>query len=72
MPELDNPNNRLRDLIEKYIANTCTRKELEQLLVMIENETDTEAITQTLKDHWETSGQKNALRESELDVSLLY
>jgi len=68
MPELDNPNNRLKDLIEKYIANTCTRKELEQLLVMIENETDTEAITQTLKDHWERSGQKNALRESELDV----
>ena len=67
MPELDNPNNRLKDLIEKYIANTCTRKELEQLLVMIENETDTEAITQTLKDHWERSGQKNALRESELD-----
>ena len=68
MPELDNPNNRLRDLIEKYIANTCTRKELKQLLVMIENETSTEAITQTLKDHWERSGQKNALRESELDV----
>jgi ferric-dicitrate binding protein FerR (iron transport regulator) len=68
MPELDNPNNRLKDLIEKYIANTCTRKELEQLLLMIENETDTEAITQTLKDHWERSEQKNALRESELDV----
>ncbi|MGN6542610.1 MAG: FecR family protein [Ginsengibacter sp.] len=68
MPELDNPNNRLKDLIEKYIANTCTRKELEQLLVMIENETGTEAITQTLKDRWERSGQKNALRESELDV----
>ena len=68
MPELDNPNNRLKDLIEKYIANTCTRKELEQLLVMIENETSTEAITQTLKDRWERSGQKNALRESELDV----
>ena len=67
MPELDNPNNRLKDLIEKYIANTCTRKELEQLLVMIENETSTEAITQTLKDRWERSGQKNALRESELD-----
>ncbi|MGN6265345.1 MAG: FecR family protein [Ginsengibacter sp.] len=68
MPERDNPDNRLKDLVEKYIANSCTRKELEQLLSMIENETDSEGITQTLKEYWEKSGQKSDVRESELDI----
>ena len=65
MPERDN---RFKDLIEKYLANTCTRKELEQLLSMVESETNTEGITQTLKEYWEKSGQKSDLRKSELDV----
>ncbi len=68
MPERDNPDNRLKDLVEKYIANSCTRQELEQLLSMIENGTDSEGITQTLKEYWEKSGQKSDVRESELDI----
>lgn len=68
MPERDNPDNRLKDLVEKYIANSCTRQELEQLLSMIENGTDSEGITQTLKGYWEKSGQKSNVRESELDI----
>ncbi|MGN6298132.1 MAG: FecR family protein [Ginsengibacter sp.] len=68
MPERDNPDNRLKDLVEKYIANNCTRQELEQLLSMIENGTDSEGITQTLKEYWEKSGQKSDVTESELDI----
>lgn len=68
MPGRDNPNSRLKDLIEKYIANSCTKKELEQLLFMIENEKETEFLTQTLKDYWEKSGKETTLRESELDL----
>lgn len=67
MPERDNTDNRLKDLLEKYIANTCTRKELEQLLSMVENETGSDGITQTLQEYWERSAQKNDLRKSELD-----
>jgi hypothetical protein len=52
MPGRDNPNSRLKDLIEKYIANSCTKKELEQLLFMIENEKETEFLTQTFKYYW--------------------
>lgn len=68
MPERDNPDNRLKNLVEKYIANSCTRQELEQLLSMIENGTDSEGITQTLKEYWEKSGQKSDVTESELDI----
>jgi len=65
MPERDN---RFKDLIEKYLANSCTRKELEQLLSMVENEANTEGIAQTLKEYWAKSEQKSDLRKSELDV----
>jgi hypothetical protein len=68
MPERDNPDNRLKDLVKKYIDNSCTRQELEQLLSMIENGTDSEGITQTLKGYWEKSGQKSDVTESELDI----
>jgi transmembrane sensor len=68
MPGRENPDDRLKDLIEKYIANTCTREELERLLFMIENEKVPEGLTQTLKDYWERSGKEGTLRESELDL----
>ncbi|MGN6341472.1 MAG: FecR family protein [Ginsengibacter sp.] len=41
---------------------------MEQLLSMIENGTDSEGITQTLKEYWEKSGQKSDVTESELDI----
>lgn len=64
----DNPNSRLNDLIGKYISNTCTRKELEQLLSIIENGEETENITRALKDYWQKSGKRLSLGESELDL----
>ncbi len=68
MPAPENSNDRLKDLIEKYIANTCTGKELEQLLFMIENDKEIEGLTQILKDYWEKSAKESTLRESELDL----
>jgi transmembrane sensor len=68
MPGEENPNSRIKDLIEKYLANTCTRKEFEQLLSMIENGKEAEGVTQTLKDYWQKSGKEMPLRESELEV----
>jgi transmembrane sensor len=68
MQSMDYPNDRLKDLIEKYIANTCTRKELDQLLFIMENEKETESLSQILKDYWEKSGKESHLKESELDL----
>lgn len=67
MPGQDSPNNKLKDLIEKYVTNTCTRKELEQLLLMMGNEKDVDGITQTLKSYWERSGQPVVIKQSELN-----
>ncbi|MEO6136350.1 MAG: FecR family protein [Ginsengibacter sp.] len=39
-------------LLEKYLNNTCTKLELKQLLAMVENEKNKEAITQLMKNHW--------------------
>lgn len=66
MPRTDNLNNKLKDLIEKYITNSCSKTELEQLLFLIQNEKEMEGLTQTLKDYWEKLGKESALRESEL------
>jgi hypothetical protein len=68
MPAQDNSNNELKDLIEKYLANTCTRKEFEQLLSIIENEKETEGLTQILLDYWKKSGKENVFRKTESDL----
>lgn len=39
-------------LLEKYINNTCSKSELDQLLLMVKNEKNREALTQQLKNYW--------------------
>jgi ferric-dicitrate binding protein FerR (iron transport regulator) len=68
MASMDYRNDRLKDLIEKYIANTCTRKELGELLLMIGDEKETEGLTEILKDRWGESGKEGTLRKAELDL----
>lgn len=59
MPIMENSGNTLEDLIEKYINNTCTRSEMNELLLMVEKEKDTEGLPQILKDYWEKSKLEN-------------
>ncbi|MEO8962711.1 MAG: FecR domain-containing protein [Ginsengibacter sp.] len=47
----------IKDLLEKYILNTCSREDMDMLLQIIQNEKEEEAVTKILKLHWETSGK---------------
>lgn len=68
MPVRKNSDNRLKDLIEKYITNTCSRKELNQLLIMLENQKDAEGLSQLVQEYWEKSGTIKKISKSELDL----
>ncbi len=62
----DNLNSNWKDLIEKYIDNTCTKEELNQILRLIENEKNTEGLSQILKENWEKL--KSEKTNSDLDI----
>jgi hypothetical protein len=68
MPNLDDINVTRKKLIEKYIDNTCTKEELRQLLLMMENEKNTEEFTLLLNEYWERSGTANNEQEFDLDA----
>jgi len=57
----------LKSLIEKYIAGTCTKEELSQMLLLVEKEKDAEGLTQVLKEYWEKSKPANNAQEIDLD-----
>lgn len=59
----------LISLLEKYIAGTCTKEELSQMLKLIEKEKDEEGITQVLKEYWEKSKLANNEQEIDLEFS---
>ena len=67
MPDMNISNTTLKNLIEKYITNTCTRKEMDQLLLIMENEKGMQGLTQILKDYWEKSKPANAGQKLDLD-----
>jgi transmembrane sensor len=50
--------NRLAELFRRYLANTCTRGELEELLAAIENDPANEALRRELEQHWQNSRNK--------------
>jgi ferric-dicitrate binding protein FerR (iron transport regulator) len=60
--------NSWKDLIEKYISNTCSREELKQLLQIIETQRGREELTTILKNQWDNS---NAL-STEDDLELKF
>jgi hypothetical protein len=63
----DNLNSNWKYLIGKYIDDTCTKDELSQILKLIENEKNTEGLTQILKENWEKLKSENTNSESDLD-----
>jgi len=67
MPIMDRPGNNLEDLIEKYFTNTCTRDEMNELLLIVENEKNAAGLTQLLKDFWEKSKPRNDEQEFNLE-----
>jgi len=63
MPNIENS----RELINKYILNTCTREEMDKLLKIIGDEKDEDNITQMLKDHWEELGEKADTKKLDIE-----
>lgn len=66
-------NNNLNSLLEKYFSNTCSTSELNQLLLLVENEENREALTEQLKGHWKKSAsvQLHSKKEIEFKFSEL-
>ena len=64
----DNLNSNLKDLIEKYIDNTCTKEELRQILKLIENEKNAEGLNQILKENWKKLKSENTNSGLDLDA----
>lgn len=64
---MDHLNATWKSLIEKYIANTCTKEELDHLLQMVESGEHKEELSQVLKDHWDQSGIKNDALKVDLE-----
>ncbi|MEP7258201.1 MAG: FecR domain-containing protein [Flavitalea sp.] len=57
-----NDNNKWQTLLEKYLANLCTKEELDHFLRMVEENPETEAFSKTLNDYWHKTCDKG-LRE---------
>lgn len=51
---MNNTNDRLADLLQRFLNNSCTRQELLELLEMIEQFPDSENIRHVLREQWHT------------------
>lgn len=68
MPDRDNTHTDLKNLVEKYIANSCTKAELSQILEIIESEKNTEELTRILRENWENPTSVNTHSALDLDA----
>ena len=72
MPNMDDLNATWKNLIERYIANTCTKEELSQMLLMMEKGKKAEDLTLILKEYWEKSKPANNGPELGLDEKFAF
>lgn len=49
----------INTLVEKYTSNTCSREELDQLLLMVKNSTDNKPVENALHTFWERVKSEN-------------
>ncbi|MDB5001272.1 MAG: hypothetical protein JWR76_2349, partial [Mucilaginibacter sp.] len=47
------------DLLEKYMNNSCTKQEFEELMNLIKTSQDFEGFDGPMKKYWEGAGLKN-------------
>ena len=58
-------------LLEKFFENTCTKKELEELLTLAENEESEDDLTNAMKKHWANPGNIHPISEAKLSAKFL-
>ncbi|MEO7313616.1 MAG: FecR family protein [Ginsengibacter sp.] len=58
-------------LLEKFFENTCTKKELEELLTLAENEESEDDLTNAMKKHWVNPGNIHPISEEKLSAKFL-
>lgn len=66
MPGKEEPVNSWKELIEKYISNTCSREELKRLFQIIETQQGREELTTILKNQWDNSNASS--NEDDLEL----
>jgi transmembrane sensor len=54
-------------LIEKYLANTISKDELDQLLAAVAEQKDFDGLSSVLKSHWEKAKEKIATEKTDWD-----
>src|SRR5688572_16371563 len=62
MSETDN---RIALLFRRYLANTCTRQELEELFATLKKDTVDEALYKALEQHWLDSRNAAGIPDAE-------
>ncbi|MEO9021462.1 MAG: FecR domain-containing protein [Ginsengibacter sp.] len=72
MPNIDDLTAARKNLIEKYISNSCTKEEFSRMLQIIEKENDSEGLTQILKEYWEKSKLENNEQKVDLDAKFSF
>lgn len=65
-----NLNENINTLVEKYTSNTCSKEELDQLLLMVKNTTDTEPVENALHTFWERVKSENKQERVDWDAMM--
>lgn len=65
-------NNRLKMLFQRYLSNTCTRQELEELMAALEKEPLDEALQKALVQHWLNSRDVAGIPDADAKLESLF
>jgi len=65
-------NNRLRTLFQRYLSNTCTRQELEELMAALEKEPLDETLQKALEEHWLNSREARGIPDADAKLDNLF
>jgi ferric-dicitrate binding protein FerR (iron transport regulator) len=69
---MSEPNYRLRTLFQRYLSNTCTRQELEELMAALEKEPLDEALQKALELHWLNSRDAPGIPDADAKLDRLF
>ncbi len=69
MSETDN---RITFLFERYVTNTCTREELEELLAAVKQRSADDALRLAMEQHWRNSSDGAGIPDAEAKLEHLF
>lgn len=69
---MSEPNYRLRTLFQRYVSNTCTRQELEELMAALGKEPIDEELRIALEQHWLNSQSTTGIPDADAKLDRLF